>query len=377
MKNLYLRLSLILVALCASISINAYDFVVNGIYYNKLTNTTCEVTYNTNPENSYFSDVTIPASVTYGGQSYKVTGIGDFAFRNCESLTKITLPSGITSIGLSAFRHCFLLTNIVIPEGVTIINQGAFAGDSYLTSVSISSSVTTIGPNVFEKCIGLTSINIPKSVTSIDVSAFKGCTGLTKVIVSDRDSYCKIAFANEYSNPLYYAKHLYTEDDTEISSISIPEGVTSIGGNTFRNDEGLKEVTIPESVTEIDTEAFKGCSSLASVISKNPTPPTISTVAETYSISNMVTSFDDDVYTTATLYVPTGSKEAYENAEYWKNFQTIVEFAPTGIDEVNAMADGSKVKSRYTVNGQATNSLQKGLNIIRFSDGTTRKVMVK
>ena len=287
------------------------------------------------------------------------------------------IPSSVTIIGSYAFEYCKGLTSVTIPSSVTTIGSNAFSDCTGLTSITIPSSVTTIGSHAFSDCTGLTSIIIPESVTTIDALAFYNCTGLTKVIVSDRDSYCKITFEDEYSNPLYYAKHLYTEDDAEVSSIDIPEGVTSISGNTFRNDEGLKEVTIPESVTEIDAEAFKGCSSLASVISKNPTPPAISTVAETYSISNMVTAFDDDVYTTATLYVPTGSKEAYENADYWKNFQTIVEFDPTGIDEVNAMADGSKVKSRYTVNGQATNSLQKGLNIIRFSDGTTRKVMVK
>ena len=104
-----------------------------------------------------------------------VTTIGWSAFRDCNSLTSVTIPNSVTKIGIAAFRDCSSLTSVIIPNSVTTIGDGAFEGCSSLTSVTIPNSVTKIDDNAFRGCISLTSVTIPNSVTTIDDNAFSGC----------------------------------------------------------------------------------------------------------------------------------------------------------------------------------------------------------
>ena len=157
---------------------------------------------------------------------------------------------------------------------MTSIGGAAFQYCSGLTSVTIGNSVTSIGDYAFQACRGLTSIEIPNSVTSIGVGAFGGCSGLT--------------------------------------SIEIPNSVTSIGYGAFSGCSGLTSITIPNSVTSIGDYAFYGCSRLASVTVELESPLTIGNST----FSNRAN---------ATLYVPYGSKAAYEAANYWKEFKEIKE----------------------------------------------------
>ena len=104
------------------------------------------------------------------------------------------------------------------------------------------------------------------------------------------------------------------------------------------------------------------CSGLTSVTVLNPTPVVIA----------------EDVFTNRTnaiLYVPEGSKSAYQTADYWKEFKEIVEIDPSGIDQI--MSDGQNNAAIFTLDGKRMNKPQKGMNIIRMKDGTTRKVVVK
>ena len=121
---------------------------------------------------SSLTSISIPASVT------KIEGN---AFYDCSSLTNITLPEGVTSIGYSAFYGCSSLTNIIIPDGMTSIENNAFYGCSSLTNIIIPDGVTSIGNNAFYGCSSLTSIIIPEGVTSIGSSAFYRCSSLTYV----------------------------------------------------------------------------------------------------------------------------------------------------------------------------------------------------
>ena len=211
----------------------ASDTAVGGIYYDfDATNLTATVTYCGSSYNSYTDeytgDVVIPATVTYGGNTYSVTSIGDYAFRGCNGLTSVTIPNSVTSIGKYAFSDCSGLTSVTIPNSVTSIGWCVFWGCSGLTSVTIPNSVTSIGDYAFRGCSGLTSVTIPNSVTSIGDLAFYECSGLT--------------------------------------SVTIPNSVTSIGYEAFYNCSGLTSVTIPNSVTSIDGSAFEYCSGLISVV---------------------------------------------------------------------------------------------------------------
>jgi hypothetical protein len=117
-------------------------------------------------------------------------------------------------------------------------------------------------------------------VTSIGGEAFKGCTNLKKVIIHDIAAWCRIAFNYGRANPLYCAQHLYSNNNTEITNLTIPSSVTSIGDFAFTGCSGLTSVTIPNSVTSIGEYAFAGCSGLTSV-----------------TIPNSVTSIGKDAFT--------------------------------------------------------------------------------
>ena len=114
-------------------------------------------------------------------QGVPVTGIGDYAFSYCRSLTTIEIPDGVTTIGSYAFAYCHSLTSIEIPDGVTLIGEDAFARCYSLTSIEIPDGVTSIGEDAFSNCDSLTSVVIGDSVTSIGSSAFYGCSSLTSV----------------------------------------------------------------------------------------------------------------------------------------------------------------------------------------------------
>ncbi len=186
-------------------------------------------------------------SVTIGSG---VQSVGEYAFYDCDSLTSVIIPNSVTSIGNRAFYSCDSLTSITIGSGVTSIGSEAFRYCDSLTSVTIPNSVTSIGDGVFAGCSSLISITIPNSVTSIGSSAFLGCDSLTSVTIgSGVTSIGSFAFSSCDS----------------LTSVTIPNSVTSIGSSAFYNCDSLTSITIPNSVTSIGGYAFSGCSKLTSV----------------------------------------------------------------------------------------------------------------
>jgi len=182
MKKRILKSLFAMICMLCSISVSAYDFRVDRIYYNitSATELTCEVT---SGSSKYSGAVVIPQEAVYNGNIYKVTSIGESAFAYCSGLESVVIPNSVTSIGSYAFYDCSGLESVVIPNSVTSIGLAAFYGCSGLTSIVIPNSVTSIGSYAFYDCSGLESVVIPNSVTSIGESAFAYCSGLSSVVI--------------------------------------------------------------------------------------------------------------------------------------------------------------------------------------------------
>ena len=225
---------------------------------------------------SAFRDCSSLTSVTI---SNSVTSIGGYTFRGCSSLTSVTIPNSVTSIGKYAFYNCSSLTSVTIGESVTSIGNYAFSGCSSLTSVTIGNSVTSIGIEAFYDCRSLTSVTIPNSVTSIGNSAFSDCSKLTSVTIGN--SVTSIGYrafegtrlykdqSNWENGVLYISNYLIKAEENISGAYKIKEGTRLIANSAFQYCSSLTSITIPNSVTSIGDNAFYYCSKLTSVTISN------------------------------------------------------------------------------------------------------------
>ena len=371
---------------------------------------------------SDLTSLTLPSSVTrIGAYAFKncsgltsltlpssVTRIGDYAFYNCSGLTSLTLPSSVTSIGEFAFSYCSGLTSLTIPSGVTSIGMSAFEYCSSLTSLTLPSSVNEIGIYAFHGCSGLTSLTLPSSVTSsIRDYIFDGLKECNYFIDSDLEIY--LAHTHDWKYiPVDEIK--YYHNGQELTKLEIPSGVDKIGSYSFYKGVNLTSLTLPSSVTSIDRSAFEGCSGLTSLtlpssvtaiggsafegcsgLTSLALPSSVTAIGGSAfegcsgltsiyvswesPLSIAASTFKDANTEKCILYVPKGTYDDYWLSN-WGIFANIVEYDATGINHIMTSGDAKEI-SRYAADGQRLEVPAKGLNIVKYSDGCVKKVVVQ
>jgi hypothetical protein len=214
--------------------------------------------------------VTIPDTIN----GLPVTRIGEGAFADCTSLTRITIPDGVTSIGAFAFLGCTRLASVIIPNSVTSIGSQAFEDCTSLTSITIPDSVTSIGSRAFYGCTRLTSVMIPVSVTSIGDGAFSGCTRLTTIQVDPLNpAHCSV------DDVLFNQGQtlLIAFPGAKPGAYVIPNTVTNIADRAFWACTSLTSIAIPSSVTSSGYAALSSCPRLTA-IQVDPLNPSYSSV---------------------------------------------------------------------------------------------------
>ena len=349
---------------------------INGIRYS-LDATTRTATVMSN-NSSYSGNFIIPETIIYNSQTYTITAIGNYAFSGCSLIT-ISIPSTVTQIGQYAFRGSSLLS-ITIPNGVTRIEESTFDQCYSLASVSLPEGLIYIGKKAFYKCTSLTSITIPSTISSMGDNAFMSC-GLTHIVWHAK--HCadftgsNAPFLNESSSSLningmtrsiefgsdveyipaylcyyflnistidipdnvieigdyaFYATRVFSSNnlyDTNLTSITFGNRLTSIGTSAFQGRNGLTSIEIPNNVTTLGAGAFRQCSNIHSITLGNSittigahafggtsvntlniyavTPPTI--IDNVFSGYSNLMSIDLNVRSTALT--------AYQNANVW------------------------------------------------------------
>ncbi|MDE6697159.1 MAG: leucine-rich repeat domain-containing protein, partial [Muribaculaceae bacterium] len=227
------RLVWLVTMLLSCLFVSAYDFKVDGIYYNvtDMANLECEVTKG---DIDYFR-LDVPSTVMINNRTFTVKRIADEACYGCQDLMHVKIPNSITSIGDNAFA-CSALTAITIPDSVLSIGEGAFEHCSALGTVTIGNSVTDIGRNAFYQCKKLKNLKIGDSVKNIGKGAFQSCESLESVVLPN-----SVEFLGE--NAFAYCQSL--------SKVELSENLRVLEPGTFYSCSKLKLIIIPGSVERI------------------------------------------------------------------------------------------------------------------------------
>lgn len=271
MEGIKCRLS-VLTLLLYSFVASAYDFSKEGICY-EFNNSdweglTVAVTHkgNAKGQNSekYKGRVVIPSSVSYRGNTYRVSEIKSEAFAECDELASVFIPNSVTRIGVGAFRDCGKLVTVDIPESVSQLQKETFKGCCSLADIVLPVSMKKVGEFVFSGCYNLANITIPESLEEFADCAFLDCNSITSVNINDIGAWCSIDFRNNSANPLCHGARLYLKGKL-VTELVIPNDVTEIKERAFYRCSSLTSVAIPKGMVSIGRDAFSDCNGLTAV----------------------------------------------------------------------------------------------------------------
>ncbi len=358
----------------------------------------------------YFTGLTtIPQSAFSGCKSLasiklpsNITTIQSYAFSLCNELTSITIPATVTSIGAYEFQSCHKLSEIIVEEGNTVYDSRNNCNAIIETSTDnlvygckntvIPESVTQSGPYVFYGNEGLTTIHIPASMTNINNGLFGKCKNLTVITVADNNNVydsrnnCN-AIIRTASNDLVQGcrntvipnsvvsiHNQAFADGRAVGKVTIPGNVKTVGDQAFTSCPELKTIIIEEGVETVGYSAFQSCNTLETIV----LPSTLTSIDSRafandgkvkYIISAITTPFEipsnafSSCYTSATLYVPTGTKALYEQTPGWQDFTNIVEM--NAVKPGDANSDGYVTPTDVNVvKDKIMTGMTEGLNFI-------------
>lgn len=333
--------------------------------------------------------ITIPASVEEI-ESSAFTLNYDLEEMKIEEGNKHFVMEGNMLLSADKTRFLYLLgatdwnksIDLKLPATVKTIDDSALYGSAAVTSLTLPEGLESIGVMGLG-CISVSSIHIPSSVKSIGESFMVFAENLKEITLGEGNA--NFAMSNGM---------LLTKDMTELvlmpcihDNYQIPESVTTLRGasasclqtTSFVIPDGVKTlkqlvcafsemletVVIGSGVENWGEGAFRFCESIKSIYlrSENVVTPTSGD------------HFEEALYDTATLYVPTGTKGLYQGDPYWGQFKNIVEFSVTDIESVIDRIDNSAIDRIYTLDGAAQRSVRDGLQILRMNDGKTKKVI--
>ena len=435
MKQFYLKTLVLLLMSIVGVNSFAYDCVVDGIYYN-LNNEEMTAEVVSNP-NKYSGDIVIPSEITFSGpmlptsnraatanssgeMTYRVTSIGSGAFSGCSGLTSVTIPNSVTTIGGNAFSGCKGLTNIIIPNSITSIEYNAFEGCTGLTRVDYTSlehlcsivfGAYNSNPLIYAKRLYINgeelkdNLVLPESITVLHKNTFRGLILKNVLLKHLTPPTIKDEFFETFSNHTFYHAVLYVPngawesyayDDAWYKFINIREVATE-----------TDELSSAHAYTLMDAQKFtyqvydpvnNGISTITStgIDENNPNHcwQTLTVEGQHY-LYNIgarrfaVSSADGLVLTdkARSLSVTDGKDGLlFDNQtdRQWamvvNDKMTVDTHAEEAVTTAVALmkADPSQpVSTCYGVDGRRQSTSQRGLNILRMSDGTVRKVMVK
>lgn len=301
------KLFFFILLLCAT-SMYAQTFQSGDLFYN--VDSWEEKTVRVVGHESYKSltEVTIPSTIEYAGETYTVTKIYGNAFNDCQSLTTVNFPNTLTEIHGWAFYNCLSLSSITIPDGLTYIGEYAFHDCKALTSATLPNSITEMREGIFCRT-ALTSITLPNNLTRLESRMFEDCQDLKSVTIPNTITSignsaflrCKSLTTITLPNSITSLGSSTFQECISLKSINIPNNIATIESETFRSCRSLESVIIPNSVTRINTWAFAYCESLKSFVMPNSVTSTENYIfyecrsLTSLTLSNSLTRIERDI----------------------------------------------------------------------------------
>lgn len=249
------------------------------------------------------------------------TSIEDYGLSSLLELLSLDIPESVDSIGKAAFTGCYKLERISLPQELEYLGDMAFLSCVRLREIELPQSLSYIGYGLFWGCKDLQNIEIPLSVDSIAWSAFSGCESLTRLVIPASVESLGIGIWSDCSSLTTLEYHTRTISwascpGTSISEIIIGSEVEEIKSLAFSDYKQLRTLTIPATVKSIESGIFNA-GSMETLHMQSATPP------ET---RRCLGGYTHDGMSTCTLYVPRGSKAAYEAVGCpWTDFKEIIE----------------------------------------------------